>query len=175
MGASPTCYREIDNHHCPFCEEKERDFHRHDNMGAYDKSQSYTPPPNNLQQDYKSSYGHTGGRNSGTPGALDKLFKGFIYAKWTSLLLIVVLAYKIFLSLRFLLHFSSSFLSLAPYVPLAILVVIDLLLLGLFIKKHKSKSNEAGKPSACGLLFIALLLWFWYLPFVVITASFRMM
>lgn len=174
MDTCPKCFQTIQNNYCPACEEKERDYHRHDNQGAYEKSETYSSTPASNQQYFRPSASYGSGVSSGTPSGLDKIFKGFIYAKWTPFLLIVILAYKIFLSTRFLIYFSNSFASLAPFTPLAILVAIDLLLLLIFIKKHKSKNSDAGKPTSCGLLFIILLLWFWYLPFIAISISLRM-
>ncbi len=161
MQTCSKCHQPISNDYCPACAEKAREADRHHNLGNWaDK-----PTTNSLPQPQAPSAGYnTGGQApKRTPLPLDNFVAKFIYARWTPLVLMLLLAFEIVSSLKFLQSYQQYYgygLFTMPfpklYAPLVILLFVNLLMMFKFREFHRQKSRERGHPTFCLFVF------FWF-------------
>lgn len=167
MQTCPKCHQQISNDYCPSCAEKERAADRHDNLGNWAgepktslPSQSPSPSPAPSAQPVRRS------APKRPPLPLDNFAARFIYARITPFLLMLLLAFEIVSSLKFLQNYRDYYglgLFTMPfpklYVPLLVLLLVNLLMMFKFREFHQAKSRERAHPTFCLFVFF----WFWYM------------
>ncbi len=174
MQTCPKCHQQISNDYCPACEEKVREADRHHNMGNQadepnTRLSTQSPSPLPSAQPARQSAAKR------APLPLDNFAARFIYARITPFLLMLLLAFEIVSSLKFLQSYREYYglgLFTMPfpklYAPLLVLLLVNLLMMFKFREFHQAKSRGRGHPTFCLFVFF----WFWNMRSFGLTAGF---